>query len=631
MLTSGPRNRSAATLDSYSRKKDIVSYFIAGSSAQESVRKELEQAFRDVVPPAMRADVLRIKERRSFISSYGNQKAIDNVLVCDAETGSWLALLGTPLTKASAEREKLAFLQRVLADLKHALNDEIDGSFALLAYDAHSDTLSAAADCNNTNPIYYATSADGVYLCSHELPLARALQTGIDPLGFALSIHLKNTWGTLARYKGIRRLLPCQIVSFHGNTTPKSEIYWRPSEEAVWRSNLDVVIDQWLPILKESVQAYHGRAKNKEVICDFTGGEDSRLLLSTCHALGIPFRAQVTGQDGEVDVVVTKKITRKVAIPLIVRPKHFVSREQVLQNAIYICLMHDACEEYSRSCTDYATDTANPVLNYTHIKYCGVPGGEAYRGSYYLRGKALFPESTGRFDYRFFTRMKYLLDFHAGLMRVSDDECKNFIFALVERALEEVSGFPMGTKIDHLLREFQTCYSGLVYKNPRYLPFASSRMTRSIYNLPPRFKQGGKLTRACTEILYPELAVMKTEKGVPTIRKTLLRSHQFLPEHLAFAKCVFKGAVSRAFRLTDSNKWYYKWSLNAPALRTLLMEPPYAQWFSSAASMRTGGLYDGNMLESLLADAKSGSSKYVPILGRIINQELACRWVNRDV
>ena len=76
-------------------------------------------------------------------------------------------------------------------------------------------------------------------------------------------------------------------------------------------------------------------------------------------------------------------------------------------------------------------------------------------------------------------------------------------------------------------------FLGLKYKNPLYLPFATNQMTRSIYCLSPRYKRGGKLTKACTEILFPELAFIKTQNGVPTIRKTMLRLPLFMPEYIS--------------------------------------------------------------------------------------------------
>ena len=170
----------------------------------------------------------------------------------------------------------------------------------------------------------------------------------------------------------------------------------------------------------------------------------------------------------------------------------------------------------------------------------------------------------------------------------------------------------------------------MVYKNPFYLPLATKDMTRSIYSIPPHFKKGGKLTKAVTEILYPELAVQKNQNSVPTIRKTLLRSHLFLPEHISTAKFIMSGLTSRLLKWTQSNKWYYKWTDNAPAIMGLLNNPPYANWFASSKSMITGNLYNGNAVEKLIVNAKAGSTKNVPVLGRIINQELACRWVYGD-
>jgi hypothetical protein len=96
---------------------------------------------------------------------------------------------------------------------------------------------------------------------------------------------------------------------------------------------------------------------------------------------------------------------------------------------------------------------------------------------------------------------------------------------------------------------------------------------------------------------------------------------------VAVIKGIMQGAISRLFRWTDSNKSAYRWSENGPAITTLLTTPPYSDYFSSSKKMRTGYLYNQGVVDSLFADAKAGSSRYVPILGRIINQELACRWV----
>jgi hypothetical protein len=592
--------------------------------------KHIENSFAEVIPAEIKNNILSIEESSSFLMSYGSNKIISDIIIHDKKTGSWLVILGTPLIKLHSEEKKAEFIERFFCNPIHVIKEELDGCFALLSYNMPTDTFYAVTDYNNTTPIFYSATTNGIFMSSHELPLARYLHSEIDPVGFSQTISLRTTWGSYTRFKNINKLLPCHVMTFRGNKKYISERYWKPSDEKQWASNFDEVVNQWLVLLKDSVQAFFSCSMNKTVICEITAGEDTRLLLSLCHAIGIPFFAMVDGLDKDVDVLVSKEAARKTGFELVVRPRYLITEEQLLNSATYISLLYDAYDDYFRLCTVFATDTANSPRNYEYVKFCGAPGGEAYRGSYYIRGKAFFPSKRGNFDYRFFTKMKYLLDFHPGLLRFSDEECKKNIFTLVEEALEDVSGFPVGIRIDHLIRVFQSCNTGLIYKNPRYLPFTTKQLTRSVYQIPPNFKKGGKLTKACTEILYPELAWIKTQKGVPTVRRTPLRTYMFMPEYVSTAKSIISGAVSRLFKWTESNKPAYKWSINAPAIMTLLNKPPYHNWFSSSKSMITGHLYNDNVVDSLLADARSGSSKFVPILGRIINQELACRWVYHE-
>ena len=590
---------------------------------------DIGQSFVDVIPAEVKSDVLRVEGGASFLVSYGSHKVIPDVIIRDEDSGSWLALLGTPLAAWPTE-ERVAVLRKFFRDPANFIKDGLDGCFALLAYDAIAGAAYAATDYNNTTPIYYASTANGILLSSHELPLARHLGSEIDPLGFSMTIHMKLTWGTLTRFKNIRKLAPCQIVTFRGGRAPSSAFYWSPAEESQWPSKFDETIDRWLALLKGSLQAYYDRSRNKTVICEFTGGEDSRLLLAVCHSIGIPFYAMVDGQETDPDVLVAKEAARKTGFKLVVRAKPQITEDQLLSNAVRISLRDDAYQDYFASCSLFAIDEANPPRYYDHVKFCGAPGGEAFRGSYYLRGKAFFPSSRRPWDSRFFTKMKFLLDFHPGLLKFPDEECQNTILALAEQARDAVAEFPIGIRIDHLIRMFQTSNAGLIYKNPRYLPFATKEMTRTVYNLSPHFKRGGRLTKACTELLYPELASVRTLKGVPTVRKTPRRILLFMPEHLAVARAVMIGAVSRLLKWTESNKPDYQWSRNATTIMTLLNTPPYARWFSSSESMVTGPLYHGPFVDSLLGEAKSGGSRHVPILGRILNQELACRWVRRE-
>ena len=95
--------------------------------------------------------------------------------------------------------------------------------------------------------------------------------------------------------------------------------------------------------------------------------------------------------------------------------KHWITEEDLLANALNIILASDGYQEFFKSCSEFATNKESPLDDYKIVKYCGLPGGEAFRGSYYLRGKAIFPSRKSNLDCKFFTRLKYLLDYHPGL------------------------------------------------------------------------------------------------------------------------------------------------------------------------------------------------------------------------
>jgi hypothetical protein len=607
-----------------------MGYFVSGFKTSAEPMMALDKIFGDLVSDPLRLKTLRLASPSACLISYAGDKVIPEITISCDDRGSWLAVLGTPLIDLKSENQKREFLEKFLADPAGSLCHELDGNFAVFAYDAVKDKFIAGTDFNNTTPIYYSITSEGVYFASHELTLAKFLRAEVDQLGFYHSIHLGLTWGKLTRFRNISKTLPCQLLVFDNKANLEIKQYWRPEVEKLSSDTFNELIEAWISTFGESVWKFYECSGRKPVMVDFTGGEDSRLMLAQCHALGIPFRAHVVGLNEDIDVIIAKRAAKKTGFDLMVRPKHWITTEQLLANAIQICLGGDAYKEFTISCVDFATNKEAPLDDYRTLLYCGVPGGEAFRGSYYLRGKALCPSRNVALDYKFFVKMKYLLDYHPGLLRYSDNDGIESIYGLARMNLADVESFPIGIQIDHMLRIFQTCSLGLKYKNPLYLPFATRKMTQLVYSIPPRYKRGSKLTRASTEVLYPELAVVKTQKGVPTIRRTLWRLPRFLPEYVSLFKGITSGVKGRLFKWTASNKWYYNQRENMFMFSTLLNTPPYSTWLSSAGAMRTGPMYNADVLNPILEHAKAGTCRFLPLLGRVVSQELAFRWVSGE-
>ena len=281
---------------------------------------------------------------------------------------------------------------------------------------------------------------------------------------------------------------------------------------------------------------------------DFTGGEDSRLIVAQCRNLNLPFTTRVAGYPDSPDIKIARRCTKEVDLKLETHFNQVLDELLLSEKAMEICQATDGYGSFFSSCVRYSSNRKYQQLELKHIHLCGVPGGEAFRGSYYLRAKLLFPSRARAINERAFVNLKFMLDYLPGLFGTKENIWKENIYLAAKKHLNKIRKFPAGTQVDHLLRMFQTCLVGLSIRQPFYMPLGLRDLTRSIYQVMPHHKKNGKLTRAVTEDLFPELARLKTQSGVPTIRWRLSRTFLFWPGKVALIKKIVLGIQQRILK-----------------------------------------------------------------------------------
>src|SRR5262245_27058627 len=292
-----------------------MSYFFACIRSGDSNIQKLERFFLDFIPEAKKAT---ISGQNSCVTKYSQSKVIEDIVIKDKKSKSWMVLIGMPLIEAKTEEELQTLIESFLDDAQKTISNQIDGHFALLAYDSNKDNFIAATDSNCFIPIFYTSVASETFFCSSELVLAKLLQAEIDPVGFSEGIHLGVTWNSRSRFKNIAKMRPCETITVNAHNVFKKESYWKPENEELWRGNFDQILERWLRVLQDSVLSFYKRSSIKDPVwLDFTGGEDSRLLVAQCYALGIPFRTQVGGS--EADIRVASKSAKQAKFDLVVR------------------------------------------------------------------------------------------------------------------------------------------------------------------------------------------------------------------------------------------------------------------------------------------------------------------------
>jgi hypothetical protein len=606
-----------------------MSYFFSTVNYAAPDIDQIDRYFSDFLASPVKT---HFQANNISVVSYIQPKVIKDIFIKHDKSDSWLTLIGMPLLEYDTDHNLQILLENFFRNPTTTIINEIDGHFCLFAYDALRKAFIAATDFNNFVPIFYSSVGNKIIFSSSELVLAKFLQSDLDPFGFSQAIHFGVTWHSVTRFKHIKKMYPCEIITVNEQKEIHSKRYWEAADEGVWPDNFDVALDRWMSILRDSVLLFYNKAAVKETIwTDFTGGEDARLLVAQCHALGLPYKARVGGfEEKDKDVEVAARAAQQSQIDLIVDPYCQISQDQVLTHWKDICLSSDGYGSFFYTCTRFARNAIKRPLVFDYLHFSGVPGGEAFRGTYYGRAKLLFPAKLGTFDYKFFTRLKFLLNYLPSLTSYSSTDFLEAIYSDIKESLIKVEKFPIGLQVDHLLREFQTCVRGLYAKRPFYLPLGLKHMTASIYNLSPRYKKGGRLTKACTESLFPALASTKTVNHIPTIRKSIPRAYLFFPEYYSLMQKVGNGFIRRVMHLQQTGKTlslHHRLDVNRPAMMIMLNCKPYSDWFSSYNSMMTGRLYNWDVIDKMLQDAKQGKCNYVEVMGRIINQEIATRYI----
>ena len=330
----------------------------------------------DTQPRAQRVET--IGESPASIAYQTVIKPIDDRILRSRASGSWVALLGTPLLPAWTGNpdgdEK--FAESFFHSPAAVLRDVLDGHFVLVAYDAKNRRLYVATDYNNLIPVFYCRERTTSIFSRSDLTLALLKGPKIDPVGVTQSVALGANLEGCSRVMGITRMSSCELVTVDEHHGLKSERYWRPACEVVSTRTFDEVLDEWTSKLQAAIRAFHARSREPVVHQDLTGGEDARLVLAQVHALGIPYTIRVSGAEGDSDVRVVRRIAGQLGLPLDVQPTALIESADLLEHARAIVAGCDGYGSFFGGCQSFATKKAYPGPPMSRLRLTGSAGGE---------------------------------------------------------------------------------------------------------------------------------------------------------------------------------------------------------------------------------------------------------------
>lgn len=448
-------------------------------------------------------------------------------LVQDAATGSWLLAVGTWLDAAGGD-EPRALLQRYLAANAMSLARSLEGFFCIVIGDARTRELVVITDVMGSYHAFVRQVGDALAVSGSSLLLASLADVTWDATAVQEFVHTGVVYEQRTCFGEVRKLPPATIVWVADGRVRKQERYW--SIETVTPSSLtaeqavDAVWDRL------SATAAHIGKQFSRIVCDLTGGYDSRATVAGFVGAGVPFTATVSGPDTSADVRISKGLARVLGVPHHHSP---APKETALDDLRQTIVLTDGEIEPF----DYARIAAvHRGLSAQFDISINGSYGEVARGYWW---ELLWPHigRRGAFDAAMLARRRFAAGAHDALLfaaPVRIDLASHFA-AVITRANAAITDAPNTLQMDHAyltlrMQRWQGRISSSTNQLwPTLAPFLARSLLEILLRTPPRARLRSLLFRRLFARHQPSLARYPLEHGYPPMPFSVLRAWRFLP------------------------------------------------------------------------------------------------------
>ncbi len=546
------------------------------------------------------------------VATFPRANGTPTPFVHDERRGMWLVAAGTWFHRdgmaSGVERELLA---RYVDAGAEALASELEGFFCILIGDTNTKHVVVITDIIGSFHVF-ARPVDGLLtLSGSSLLLAALAPARLDRAGCQEFLRTGIVYDDRSFYADVRKIGPAAVNHYWAGSPPSSQSYWDVGAASAKRLDRDAAVEAlW------SAATSTGRRIGRvfpRIVCDLTGGYDSRALVGAMRASGVRFETTVSGPPESPDVTVSQGLAEIVGV-----------RHQVLANespdldAVRRAL---AFTDGEYDLVEYARILAihSRLMKRYDVSLNG-SFGEVARGYWW---ELLWPRvgARERLDARRVAAGRFAVE-HGQPTMIPEEQRLDLVahFAnVMERAGRGLAGCANTAQLDnvYLQLRMQRWQGRIASSTNRLWPCLSPFMFRSVLEAmlaaSPRVRRHSYLVRRMLAVHHPELARYPLEHGFPAAPFSLTSAHRFLPVvgHLA-------GKVwNRARRQLGIGQHLPTGTSSTGRLNGQIaakLDP---------ATMRLGTLYGRDALQSYV-EALAGDAAVVPA-SRVYSIECALR------
>ena len=504
--------------------------------------------------------------------------------------------------------------------------EDLEGHFALVAYDADADSVLVATDPRAFQPVYTAESEGRTYVSDSALVLAKHLRAKPSRLGLLTFLRSGYHFGAMTNWEGVTRLDPGAFVSFRRGAR-QDGYYWRPAvDRDVAQLGFDDAVEHTTDVALETCKQWLGDSRGTWV--DLTGGFDSRLLNLLLDRLGIPFDADTRGDYSGDERGIAQKIARLKGWDwLDLTPPADWSETLHGMLPMSVAWSDGHLDPFELSWVLWAHSQMSG--RHPSVLYAG--GGEHLRG-YTWRQEFPRAGKTSKVNFDNWVDLRLLHPLNLEVFRNDPTpEVRADVLARMKKWVEPYSSELNTTQCDVMFVYKMTGHFA-IYRSAdaafikAQVPLYAKEMYTTAISLDYRHRRNHRLVRHMISRLDPQVAAIETDSGGPAEPWSVTNLHRFLPYYTQLGR---KGVnkVGQKFlgrklvRPPETGSWW------CPVeARTKIVDSFGGDGALAYETMRSAPLFDRGKLGRLLEDARTEAEfADAGLLGRIAAVELSLR------
>lgn len=561
----------------------------------------------------------------AYVATFARLNGTGSLVVIDPQTGSWLIAIGTWfLEDGSSSGAEEQLLQRYLEVGARQLGRELEGFFTIVIGDGRTREALAITDLVGSCHCFMRATAEGVALSGSSLLLAGLGDFTLDDIACQEFLRVGVIYGERTFFREVGKLEPASVYRFARGALIEQIRYWQIAEVAT-RSipGRDEATALW------EASMYAARKisdRYSRLVCDLTGGYDSRILVGAFLGSGASFSTTVSGTPDSADVRVSQELAQLVGVAHEIQtPGQHISYAQIDAAVGLTDGAYDAVE-YARimQIHQHLSQRFDISLNGSF--------GEVARGYWW---ELLFPQTGARksLDAEQLARKRFAaLDQNAALFSTERrvDLVAHFT-KIISQLNVNLSGSANTLQMDHtyINLRMQSWQGRIASSTNQIWPCLSPFMFRSVLEImlsaQPAARKRSLLVREMLAKFQPKLAQHPLEHGYPAMPATLTNLHRFWPliPH-------YSGRIRNKLFGQNSQRAATA-SGRIPSQRETLWQEEAVRNALNPATMNLAAILDEGALNHFINDSRTPEFAYTEQWSRLLTLELALRRLHERV